>query len=1002
MQKEDGGAVSPMPPPALAFLRHLWYNIREGQKIPCKTPEGGTIMFDKTGESLHGFTVTRIRESGELGGRLVELTYEKTGTELCWVDNGAENKLFSVSFKTLPEDSTGVFHILEHSVLCGSAKYPVREPFVELLKSSMQTFLNAMTFADKTMYPVSSRNTQDFLNLTEVYLDAVFAPRAINDPNVFYQEGWHIEQEEDGTLSYKGVVFNEMKGALSGVDDLCEYEMMNLLYPDTLYGFNSGGDPAVIPTLTHAQFAEFYRRFYHPSNAKIFLDGDVPMEKTLAMIEEYLCKFEKSDNLPEIVMQVPKKCEKICTYELDKEEPIENKGYFCAGKIIGTWEDRVKMLAVRVLKDAVAGSNEAPLKRALLSAGLAQEMSVSVDDGIAQPYFQMTFKNVTDGKEGEILPLVRRTAEEIRKDGSYHTALEASVNRLEFQLLEPDEPQALERAINSMDSWLYGGDPMDHLVYHEDFVTLRAMLKDGSFDRLLEELFINVDDLSLLHLLPSYTRGEELRADEAKRLAEIRAQWTDQDLAENTKLNETLQTWQQTPDSPEQLATLPVLDLSEVSEHVSWTETEITEIDGVKLLYHPAACPGIVHIALYFRVTDLPFEELTAAAWGCSLMTRLATEHYSGRALEETLKHSVGRLAVTLEQFPQRDSMETTVPMIGVHCSVLREKLDTAIELIREVLFTTKFTEKDKIREIMIQRDERMKQMPVMGGHVLGLNCTLSRYTARDAFTDATTGFTAMKRLRSFTADFDAQYETFCKLMERIQSTSFTRARLTASVTSNEPADISALIAAFPQGEAVPENAAYAEKLPERMGYPIPAQIGFAVQGWNYRTAGYAYSPSMGVAAKLISLSYLWNVVRVQGGAYGTGFNIAKNGTIFTYSFRDPSPAASLTANCSMSDFIRTFCESGEPLDGYIISTVADYDPLRSPLEAGLNADTEWLCGRTREERDEDRRGMLKTTREDLLNICKMTDAFCEQGAVCVVASENLLENCKNLTVSRD
>ena len=955
-------------------------------------------MFDQIGESLHGFTVTRIRESAELGGRLVELVYEKTGTQLCWVDNGAENKLFSVAFKTLPENSTGVFHILEHSVLCGSAKYPVREPFVELLKSSMQTFLNAMTFSDKTMYPVSSRNTQDFLNLTSVYLDAVFTPRAITDPNVFYQEGWHIEQEEDGTLSYKGVVFNEMKGALSGVDDLCEYEMLHLLYPDTLYGFNSGGDPAVIPTLTHEQFAETYHRFYHPSNARIYLDGAVPMEQTLAMIEEYLCKYDKMENLPEIVMQTPKKAEKVCYYELAKEESTENKAYLSAGRIIGTWEDRIKMLAVRVLKDAIAGSNESPLKRAILSAGLAQEMIVSVDDGIAQPYFQILFKNVTDGREFELLPLVRKTAEAILRDGSYHAALEACVNRLEFQLLEPDEPQALERAINIMDSWLYGGDPIDHLVYHDDFTILRVMLTDGSFDRLLEDLFINIDDMSVLHLLPSYTRGEELRADEAKRLADIRAGWTDEDIAENTRLNEALQKWQQTPDTPEQLATLPVLNLSEVSDEVSWTETEKTEVNGVKVLFHPAACPGIVHIALYFRAADLTQEELTAVNWGTGLMTRLATEHYSGLELEQTLKHAVGRLAVTLEQFPYRDTLETTVPMIGVHCSVLREKLDTAIKLIQEVLFTTRFTDKEKIREIMIQRDERIKQMPIMAGHILGINCVMSRYSARDAFTDAVSGYTAMQRMHAFTADFDAQFDAFRALMERMQKTVFCRARLTASVTSNETADISALINAMPEGSASPENAQYQTILPERTGYVIPAQIGFAVQGWNYCAGGFEFSPSASVAGKLVSLSYLWNVVRVQGGAYGTGINLSKNGSIFTYSYRDPSPAASLEANRSISDFLRAFCESGEPLDGYIISTVADNDPLRSPLDSGIAADAAWLTGRTHDELNGDRRRMLKTTREDLLHFCELIDAFSEQGAVSVVASENLLAGCENLT----
>ena len=312
-------------------------------------------MLNKIGDQLHGFTVTRIRESEELRGRLVELTFDQTGTELVWVDNGLENKLFSVAFKTLPEDSTGVFHILEHSVLCGSDKYPVREPFVELLKSSMNTFLNAMTFPDKTMYPVSSRNLRDFLNLTEVYLDAVFAPAILENPNIFYQEGWHIEEDESGTLSYKGVVFNEMKGALSSPDELADYKMLELLFPDTCYGFNSGGDPAVIPTLTYEQFKETYHRFYHPSNARIYLDGAVPIEETLALIESYLSRFGKSDNLPVIRMQTRKPATATQYYELAADEELTDKSRLTAGRIFCGWEERAKLIAVRILLDVICG-----------------------------------------------------------------------------------------------------------------------------------------------------------------------------------------------------------------------------------------------------------------------------------------------------------------------------------------------------------------------------------------------------------------------------------------------------------------------------------------------------------------------------------------------------------------------------------------------------------------------------------------------------------------------
>lgn len=959
-------------------------------------------MFDQIGETLHGFTVTRIRESAELGGRLVEMVYEKTGTELVWVDNGIENKLFSIAFKTLPEQSTGVFHILEHSVLCGSAKYPVREPFVELLKSSMNTFLNAMTFPDKTMYPVSSRNPRDFLNLTEVYLDAVFAPRILEDPNIFCQEGWHIEEAEDGTLTYKGVVFNEMKGATSSVDDQAEYKMLEMLFPDTCYGFNSGGDPAVIPSLTYETFCETYRRFYHPSNARIFLDGSVPMEETLRLIDAYLCKYEKCETLPVIGMQKPVSAEETIAYDLAKEEPIEDRGCLSIGKIAGTWDERAKLLAIRVLNDAVAGSNEAPIKRAVLSAGLAQEMDVMLDDSIAQPFLLIHLKNTADGRDGEILPLIRRTAAELLEKGLDRAALEASANRLEFRLLEPDEPQGLDRCINAMNSWLHGGDPMQYLVYADDFAAVRKMIADGSFDALLRALYIDEEGTAVLHSVPSYTRGEELRKDEADRLAKIRAAWTDADLEANRARNASLLAWQQTPDTPEQLATLPVLDLSEVSDQPSLAETEVTEHAGVTVLYHPAACSGIVHLALYFRLTDRTLEDITLLNIAADGFGKLPTKRHGALELQQLLKNTVGRLNIGVEMAANRKDSEHCTPLLAVRSSVLEEKLPAAFDLILEVMQETDFSQKDKIREFILQMDERAKMAGVMAGHALGMSIAMSRYSARGAVADALSGYASIMRLHQLAKNFDAEFDAFTAGISTAVQETFCRARLIASVTAAKPADISALLDRLPEGTAVPEKQAYRAELPERTGYTIPAQIGFAVQGYALPLSGIEYQPAMAVATKIISLSYLWNTVRVQGGAYGTGISAARDGSVFTYSYRDPTPAATLEVNRGISDFIRGFVESDEPLDKYIISRVSDGDPLRSPREEGAFADALWLSGETKDDLIASRRGMLATTRAQLLETCAAWDALCEKGAVCVVASEAQLAGCGGLTILTD
>ena len=476
-----------------------------------------------TKTKISGFTVNRVRKNDELNGTLYEMSHDKTGAELCWLDNGEQNKLFSVAFKTLPEDSTGVFHILEHSVLCGSEKYPVKEPFVELLKSSMNTFLNAMTYPDKTVYPISSRNEKDFLNLTSVYLDAAFAPKILENPNIFYQEGIHIEYDAENPV-YKGVVFNEMKGAMSGVDDRIEQGINQLLFPDNCYRFNSGGDPAVIPDLTYEQFVETYNRFYHPSNARFFLDGDVPLEKTLEMINSYLEKYEKSSNLPVLAMQKPVADEGTAYYEIAAEENSEKKAVLAFGKIIGTFKDKEKVFAAKVLCDVLADSNESPLKRAVLSSGIAEDMEMFVMDGIAQPYLLIIARNMKHSDSVNLCDIINKTAHQLVKDGLDKKSVLASINRFAFHSKQVSEPQGLYRATSALSSWLYGGDPMLYLEYDEAIEALKKMAETDGFEKLLKELLLDDNGKAVLHMLPSSTLGNEERKTEEKRIhAEISA-----------------------------------------------------------------------------------------------------------------------------------------------------------------------------------------------------------------------------------------------------------------------------------------------------------------------------------------------------------------------------------------------------------------------------------------------------------------------------------------------
>lgn len=950
------------------------------------------------GQQLHGFTVTRVRSVAELNGTLVEMTHDKTGAELCWMDNGAENKLFSVAFKTLPEDSTGVFHILEHSVLCGSDKYPVKEPFVDLIKGSMNTFLNAMTFSDKTMYPVSSRNKQDYLNLMSVYLDAVFAPALLHNPNIFYQEGHHTELSEDGTPSYKGVVFNEMKGATSSVDTRIWNDLNAALFPDNCYRFVSGGAPAAIPDLTYEQFVNTYKRFYHPSNARFWLDGSVPVEETLTLIDSYLSQYEKRTDLPQIAPQAPVSSENVSYYEVDSEQPLEKRAILSLGKLIGSWQEREKLVAVKVLCNYLADSNESPLTRAVLSSGLAENFEWAMDDSLAQPMVVFIVRNLNDADSDKVRALIRSTVEELLEKGLDRDDLIASINRREFRAKSMDEPQGLERAIDALNGWLHGGDPLLSLVKDEVFASVRGMLDNGGFEALLRELFLDDTGLAVLHTLPSHTLGQEERDAENARLAAEHAARSAQQVEELKKLNADLLAWQQTPDRPEDTATLPSLPLSEVGADPIWTATEVSERNGVTVLYHPVPSQGIVHLNLYFPLTAYSLEELSSIQLLPSLLGELPTAHYTAAKLQQAIKTYIGALDFKLGVYEPLGETECCTPCLIATASVLEENLAPAQELLAEILTATKLNEPERIKEIVAQQEELCRQYAVGAGHAIGRSVVLSHYSASAAVREASIlGYTSLRASIALSKEFDTQAPALIALLEQVQRNALVKAGLTVSITATGDTDISALLNALPAGEAAPKTAHYQNHLPRRLGIRIPAQISFAEKGSHFSALNAAYHGSLNVCTNILTYGYLWNAVRVQGGAYGVGAVGTQSGDFTFHSYRDPSPSRSLGCYDGSADFIREFCGGDEDLTKFIISTIGNSEPLESPAAQGARADALWFAGITFDDRKRVREEILSTTRDTLLGWCPMLEQLAKDGAVCVVGHENALNACEDL-----
>lgn len=951
------------------------------------------------GTKLNGFKVTRIREEKELNGRLVEMSHEKTGAELCWIDNGEVNKTFSIAFKTLPEDSTGVFHILEHSVLCGSDKYPVKEPFVDLLKSSMNTFLNAMTFPDKTMYPVASRNKRDFLNLTSVYLDAVFAPALRTNPNVFRQEGIHTEFDENGKPLYKGVVFNEMKGAMSDLDSIIFRGINSVLFPDNCYRFNSGGDPRVIPDLTYEQYKAVYNSYYHPTNSRIFLDGDVPLEETLELIDSYLQKYEKSPTVHEINNQKPVTADGTDRYGIAEGEDNGKKTVLVLAKIVADWKENEKILAAQVLSDAIAGTNESPIKRAVLSSGLAEDFSLFVEDGIAQPYLLIVARNIKDGDEAKIRKIINDAAGKLIAEGIDKKSLTASINSMAYKLKQLSEPQGIERAVLIQNSWLYGGDPMTYLVYNGTIEKLRKMAEGDGFEKLLSELLGSDRELSSLRILPSATLGEDLRADEEKRLESETKNLSEEQISELKAQKESLDKWQTEPDAPEARAMLPKLPLSEVSELPEITKTEEKTVNGAKVLYHRIATNGTVHIKLYFPLTNLTSEELTKITLMPHLYKELPTKKYGVLELQQRIKTYIGSLKFYLSVL-SRGEKEMCTPCLTVSAGLLEENLPEAKELLEEIILNTEFDHNDKIKEKAAQVDESQRQSAMGSGHILASLSACAHFTAADAAEEAVKGYSAINHIHKFVKNFDETVEEFKALIKRVYKESIIRNGLIASVTDTDEIDISDLISALPEGKALPEKAEYKTKLPAKMGIKVPSQVSYAVKGYHLSDTGEKLSGSLKVLDTILTYDYLWNKIRVQGGAYGAGMRVpGYGGRMFCYSYRDPSPARSLEMYNTLSDYVKELCSGEEGIENFIIAEIGNGEPLRAPSEQGAYADALWFMGVDEKEQIRIRKEILATDKEKLKEQCKVLDKLADNGAVCVVGHEAALKECEGLEI---
>lgn len=956
-----------------------------------------------TVEKKNGFTVNNIRELDELGACLIEMTHDRTGAELAWLDRADVNKTFSIAFKTLPEDSTGVFHILEHSVLCGSDKYPVKEPFVELLKSSVQTFLNAMTYPDKTVYPVSSRNDRDFLNLIDVYLDAVLHPAIYHNPSIFRQEGWRYEGDGE-ELCYSGVVLNEMKGSFGSPQTVLSSAMHNALFPDNCYRFVSGGDPACIPDLTYEQFIASHKKYYHPSNARISLVGSVDIDQVLEKIDSFLSGYEKLDVCFDIPLQSPiDRTVREVPYEIGEGEPKEGRAMISCASVFGAFDTPVRNFAASVLSDYLTGDNDAPLKRAVIDKGLAQDFSVFMEDGMQQTVVGWQAMNTDAEKRDAIETTVRETLDAIMRGGLDKERLSACFHSFAFRMRDRDGsgyPRSLMEALSMLDTWLYGGDPANGLLVNETLAVLEAKLNTDFFEQLIKELFLDNEHTATIVLTPSDKLGKVKAEREASRLASERGTWTEADKDRLKKENEALTLWQQTPDSEETLKTIPMLKLSDLSDKPEPLCMEKTGKDGVRILRHTIGS-DIAYLKAYLAANDLTEKELPEFSLLCTLLGSMATKRHSRAALQTAIKNTLGKLSFSPAIFAGSEPDHCRV-MLCASAASLREQAEHGAELLSEILTGTVFDDLSLLRDVLQQTAFGAKMSLPAQGHRYGMMRVLAHATADGFANECIGGITFIQWVTSMAKADDETLGSLLVSLQTMAKRIITKERLTISCSeATSETAINTLLTAMPGGSEPSKEASYAFDGAKREGVAIPAQVGFAARGTNLKLHGKDFTGSVPVLGNLLSYTYLWNEIRIQGGAYGCGFNGRDNGDLFFYTYRDPQPGRSLDVMARSAGFVREFLNTDPDLTGFILSAVSTVDPLRSAEDKMASAEARFFRSITQEQSDERYRQLIGTTKDDLNSLCGALEEVTNDGIICVIASPEQLDACGNTLEER-
>ena len=954
---------------------------------------------------LGSYEIVEGRQVPDLNSYGYLLRHKKTGARITLLSNDDSNKVFYIGFRTPPKDSTGVAHIIEHTVLCGSKNFPVKDPFIELAKGSLNTFLNAMTYPDKTVYPVASCNDKDFQNLMHVYLDAVFYPNIYNEKNIFMQEGWHYELEDaEDELRINGVVYNEMKGAFSSPDDVLDREVLNSLFPDTAYGTESGGDPDVIPSLTYEEFLEFHKKYYHPSNSYIYLYGDMDMAEKLEFLDrEYLDRFDALEVDSQIRVQegfdAPREIRR--EYSIMEGESEQGNTYLAYNAVVGDNLDRKLYIAFQTLDYALCSAPGAPIKEALIQKGIGKEIYSNYDNGVMQPYFSIVAKGAEEGQKEEFARVIEDVLKEQAGKGIDRKALKAGLNYLEFKYRESDfgsYPKGLMVGLQALDSWLYDErKPLIHVEANETFAALKAEMDEGYYEDLIRKYLLDNGHKSVLVLAPVKGLTAKKDAELAKKLQEYKAGLSKEEIEEVVKQTKELEEYQEEPDQKEDLEKIPLLKREDIKREAENYVNEERYVGDTLILTHNIFTNGIGYLRFMFDIGQIPGELFPYIGVLKNVLGMVDTKNYAYGDLCHEINIKTGGINLVANTYINSANMPEYKVMLEIKAKALYEKMPEAFRLAEEIALHSKFTDKKRLYDVIAEIQSRMQASMVSAGHSLAARRARSYLSPTAAVAGQLSGIPQYRLLEKLEGRFEEEKEDLVQKLELLVKSIFRPENFMMDYVGEEKGyqGLEELVQSF-RGKLFTDPVEKEEFRPvlekKNEGYLTSAQVQYVCRAGNFIRKGLPYTGALKVLKVMMGYDYLWNRVRVKGGAYGCMCSFGKSGDSYFVSYRDPNLKKTVDVYEKAAEYVEGFEADERTMTQFVIGAISELDVPMTPAAKGLYSLTGYMTKLPFASVQREREELLAATPEDIRGLAGHIRAFMGDDCLCVVGSEEKLK----------